>query len=66
MSHSEQGGVFYLRLLEIAHQVRAMMVLLEVADLSQALRFARMARRLGQELAQEHAKMQDPCPDRIA
>ncbi|KAF2802852.1 uncharacterized protein BDZ99DRAFT_526960 [Mytilinidion resinicola] len=65
ISHEEEGDVFYPRLLEIAHQAKAIMVLFEVADLSQALRVARIARRLGKELAHEHARMEVPFPDRV-
>ncbi|KAF2183946.1 S-adenosyl-L-methionine-dependent methyltransferase [Zopfia rhizophila CBS 207.26] len=41
---TEQGDTFYPRLLEIAYDVEAEIVLFEVADLDQALRVARMAR----------------------
>lgn len=43
----EQGDAFYPRLLAIARDVEAKVVLLEVADLDQALRVARMARAIG-------------------
>jgi methylase of polypeptide subunit release factors len=42
----QQGDMFYPRLLEIARDVKAKVVLLEVADLEQALRVARCARNL--------------------
>lgn len=41
----EQGDLFYPRLLDIAEKVDAKIVLLEVADLSQAIRVAKMARQ---------------------
>ncbi|OCK77957.1 S-adenosyl-L-methionine-dependent methyltransferase [Lepidopterella palustris CBS 459.81] len=43
-SDEEQGDSFYPRLLTIANQVEAKLVLFEVADLEQAIRVARMAR----------------------
>ncbi|KAL1795683.1 hypothetical protein ACET3X_005907 [Alternaria dauci] len=43
---TEQGDAFYPRLLEIARDVEAKVVLLEVADLEQALRVAQHARSL--------------------
>lgn len=42
----EQGDMFYPRLLEIAREVEAKVVLLEVADLAQAHRVARCAQEL--------------------
>ncbi|OJD36483.1 s-adenosyl-l-methionine-dependent methyltransferase [Diplodia corticola] len=39
----DSGDLFYPRLLEIADQVQAMVILFEVADMDQALRVARMA-----------------------
>lgn len=42
----EQGDKFYPRLLDIARDVEAKVILLEVADLEQALRVARFARAL--------------------
>lgn len=42
-SAEQDGDIFYPRLLEIAEQVRAKIVLFEVADLTQATRVARMA-----------------------
>jgi methylase of polypeptide subunit release factors len=45
-SDTEQGDLFYPRLLEIARDVEAKIVLLEVADLEQALRVARRAQAL--------------------
>ncbi|KAI9709131.1 MAG: hypothetical protein M1820_003577 [Bogoriella megaspora] len=44
-SSEESGDVFYPRLLEIIDSLRANVMLLEVADLEQATRVARMARR---------------------
>ncbi|KAF1935863.1 S-adenosyl-L-methionine-dependent methyltransferase [Clathrospora elynae] len=44
---TEQGDMFYPRLLEIARDVEAKVVLLEVADVEQALRVAQHARHLG-------------------
>jgi hypothetical protein len=44
---TQQGDMFYPRLLRIAHEVEAKIVLLEVADLEQALRVARLAQKLG-------------------
>jgi methylase of polypeptide subunit release factors len=41
---TQQGDLFYPRLLQIADEVAAKVVLLEVADLEQALRVARHAR----------------------
>jgi HemK-like putative methylase len=46
-TNTEQGDSFYPRLLEIAQEIEAKIVLLEVADLEQALRVARRARELG-------------------
>ncbi|KAF2128811.1 S-adenosyl-L-methionine-dependent methyltransferase [Dothidotthia symphoricarpi CBS 119687] len=45
-SDTQQGDLFYPRLLEIARDVQAKIVLLEVADLNQALRVAQYARDL--------------------
>ncbi|KAF2471150.1 S-adenosyl-L-methionine-dependent methyltransferase [Lindgomyces ingoldianus] len=42
----EQGDLFYPRILHIARDVEAKIVLLEVADMNQALRVAKMAREL--------------------
>ncbi|RAQ99296.1 s-adenosyl-l-methionine-dependent methyltransferase [Stemphylium lycopersici] len=42
----QQGDLFYPRLLEIARDVEAKVVLLEVADIEQALRIAHRARQL--------------------
>ncbi|KAH8712199.1 S-adenosyl-L-methionine-dependent methyltransferase [Phaeosphaeriaceae sp. PMI808] len=44
---AEQGDMFYPRLLCIAQDIEAKIVLLEVADLDQALRVAQLARTLG-------------------
>lgn len=44
---TQQGDMFYPRLLKIAQEVEAKVVLLEVADLEQALRVARLAQKLG-------------------
>ncbi|KAJ4336926.1 hypothetical protein N0V95_008475 [Ascochyta clinopodiicola] len=41
---TQQGDVFYPRLLDIANEVEAKIVLLEIADLEQALRVAQLAR----------------------
>ncbi|KAJ8118958.1 hypothetical protein OPT61_g159 [Boeremia exigua] len=41
---TQQGDMFYPRLLKIAEEVEAKIVLLEVADLDQALRVARLAK----------------------
>jgi len=43
---TEQGDLFYPRLLRIAQDVEAKVVLLEVADLAQALRIARLVQAL--------------------
>lgn len=43
---AQQGDMFYPRLLKIAQEVEAKVVLLEVADLEQALRVARLAKKL--------------------
>ncbi|KAF3049907.1 hypothetical protein E8E11_007065 [Didymella keratinophila] len=43
---TQQGDMFYPRLLKIAEEVEAKVVLLEVADLEQAVRVARLARKL--------------------
>lgn len=43
---TQQGDMFYPRLLKIAEEVEAKIVLLEVADLEQALRVARLAQKL--------------------
>lgn len=43
---NEQGDMFYPQLLNIARDVEAKIVLLEVADLDQALRVAQLAQRL--------------------
>jgi hypothetical protein len=43
---TEQGDLFYPRLLEIARDVEAKVVLLEVADMEQALRVAQQAQHL--------------------
>ena len=45
-SDTEQGDAFYPRLLDIARDVEARVVLLEVADMDQAVRVAQMARKL--------------------
>jgi methylase of polypeptide subunit release factors len=45
-SDAQQGDMFYPRLLEIARDVEAKIVLLEVADLEQAYRVVRRARAL--------------------
>ncbi|KAF2633348.1 S-adenosyl-L-methionine-dependent methyltransferase [Macroventuria anomochaeta] len=42
----QQGDMFYPRLLKIAEEVEAKIVLLEVADLEQALRVAQLAQKL--------------------
>lgn len=44
---TQQGDMFYPRLLKIAQEVEAKVVLLEVADLKQALRVAHLAQKLG-------------------
>lgn len=44
---AKQGDMFYPRLLSIAQLVKAQVVLLEVADLAQAVRVVRMVRGLG-------------------
>lgn len=44
-SDDDQGDLFYPRLLEIADMVNAKILLVEVADLDQALRVAEMARQ---------------------
>ncbi|KAK6004179.1 hypothetical protein QM012_009029 [Aureobasidium pullulans] len=46
-SKIDQGDIFYPRLLEIAQQVKAKIVLFEVADLEQAQRVALMAKAQG-------------------
>ncbi|KAG9692299.1 modification methylase HemK, partial [Aureobasidium melanogenum] len=46
-SSIDQGDIFYPRLLEIAAEVKAKIVLFEVADLEQAKRVAGMARKQG-------------------
>ena len=43
---TQQGDMFYPRLLKIAEEVEAKVVLLEVADIEQALRVARLAQKL--------------------
>jgi methylase of polypeptide subunit release factors len=43
---TQQGDMFYPRLLKIAQEVEAKVVLLEVADLEQALRVAQLAQKL--------------------
>ncbi|KAF1926727.1 S-adenosyl-L-methionine-dependent methyltransferase [Didymella exigua CBS 183.55] len=43
---TQQGDMFYPRLLKIAEEIEAKIVLLEVADLEQALRVARHAQKL--------------------
>lgn len=43
---TQQGDMFYPRLLKIADEVEAKVVLLEVADLDQALRVAKLAQNL--------------------
>jgi methylase of polypeptide subunit release factors len=45
-SDNEQGDMFYPRLFKVAEDIEAKIVLLEVADLEQALRVARRARDL--------------------
>ncbi|KAH7392960.1 S-adenosyl-L-methionine-dependent methyltransferase [Pyrenochaeta sp. MPI-SDFR-AT-0127] len=47
LTDTEQGDKFYPRLIQIARDVESKIVLLEVADLKQALRVARGARSLG-------------------
>jgi hypothetical protein len=44
VSSTDQGDLFYPRLLEIANQVRAKVVVFEVADMAQGLRVAHMAK----------------------
>lgn len=46
-SSIDQGDIFYPRLLEIAAEIKAKIVLFEVADLEQAKRVAGMARKQG-------------------
>lgn len=46
LDDTQQGDQFYPRLLKIAEEVEAKVVLLEVADLEQAVRVARLAQRL--------------------
>lgn len=46
-AEDESGDLFYPRLLDIADQVQAKVVLFEVADIDQALRVAQMARKRG-------------------
>ncbi|UPX18362.1 Peptide chain release factor N(5)-glutamine methyltransferase [Ascochyta rabiei] len=47
LDDTQQGDVFYPRLLHIANEVEAKIVLLEVADLEQALRVAQLAQEMG-------------------
>lgn len=47
LDDTQQGDLFYPRLLQIAYEVEARIVLLEVADLKQALRVAQHARKMG-------------------
>jgi methylase of polypeptide subunit release factors len=44
---TQLGDMFYPRLISIARDVEAKIVLLEIADLAQALRVAQLARKLG-------------------
>jgi hypothetical protein len=46
LTDTQQGDMFYPRLLDIARDVEAKLVLLEVADIEQALRVAKIARDL--------------------
>ena len=46
LDDTKQGDMFYPRLLTIANEVEAKIVLLEVADLEQALRVAQLARKM--------------------
>ncbi|XPS90820.1 Peptide chain release factor N(5)-glutamine methyltransferase [Ascochyta lentis] len=45
LDDTQQGDIFYPRLLKIANEVEAKVVLLEVADLEQALRVAHLAQK---------------------
>lgn len=46
LDDTQQGDMFYPRILKVACEVEAKIVLLEVADLGQALRVARLAQKL--------------------